>query len=489
MRIRPSVCVPALPTIVILASLGGGCDSSSNPAPDAGAADSSVPADAPADHPPPDSALADAAGDAAACPTPGGPTTHPGGNLTTTETWTAAASPHVVAGTIFIRDGGKLTIEPCAEVLLAASASIKVAQPLTPNMGDLTATGSASRPIRFRGMDGARWGSIDLVTPGKVRLSYVTLEGGGGDTDVGGATLAATGNLVTAPPAADLFVDHVTVKSSLGAGVMLRSAARFAAGSTQLVVESSGSDTSPYPVRIDPHAIDNLPDGKYTGNRTDEILIADEGVNSSRGLQENATLRDRGVPYHVLTVDMTGLRIGGSQMDATPALLTIEPGVTLKFEPNGALEIEHFTGTQPATGILRAIGTAAKPIVFTSAAATPAPGDWKGLWYGGVISPMNALDHVKIQYAGGECLCGLATCSDIAAHEAAVILTSPPPSAFITNSTLSSSKLHGIHRGYEYQGTTFDFRPTNTFESIAGCPQTLPVLTGQTCPDPRPMCD
>jgi hypothetical protein len=483
---------PAVSFVVVLL---WGCGSSTT-SPDARPADTAPPAvDAAPDRAAPDVAGADRAGDGAAdasdaaCPAPGAPTTHAGGNLTTAETWTAVGSPHVVAGTIYIREGGKLTIEPCAEVLLAANVSINVAQPLSPNMGDLTAMGTAARPIRFVGMGGARWGSIHVITPGKVRLAHVTLEGGGAEMHLDGASLVAQGSLTTTPAAADLFVDHVTIKGSRGAGVALRAAARFAAGSTQLVVERSGDDTFPYPVRINPHAIDGLPDGRYTGNGTDEILIVDEGVNMSRGLHENATLRDRGVPYHVRTVDQTGLRVGASRMGAMPATLTIEPGVIMKFEREGALEIEYSAGPQPATGILRAIGTAAKPIVFTSAAATPAAGDWRGLFYGGAISPMNALDHVRVEYAGGDCSCGGPTCSAITDHDGALILSAPPPSAFITNSIFSFSLLHAIHRRYEYEGTTFDFRPTNTFTSNAGCPQTRPVVKGQTCPDPRPMCD
>jgi len=102
---------------------------------------------------------------------------------------------------------------------------------------------------------------------------------------------------------------------------------------------------------------------------------------------------------------------------------------------------------------------------------------------------MNRLDHVRIEYAGADSLSGRPTCSNITEHDAALMLASPPPSAFVTNSTFSFSKLHAVHRGYEYEGTTFDVKPTNTFTANGGCAQTLPVQKGMACPDPKPACD
>ncbi len=65
----------------------------------------------------------------------------------------------------------------------------------------------------------------------------------------------------------------------------------------------------------------------------------------------------------------------------TGGTLTIEPGTTIKGKNGSALTI-----TKNAK--LSAVGTAAKPIVFTSAAATPASGDWGGVVMAGK-APIN----------------------------------------------------------------------------------------------------
>lgn len=159
----------------------------------------------------------------------------------------------------------------------------------------------------------------------------------------------------------------------------------------------------------------------------------------------------------------------------------------MRFAPGGALKVQHFSSEEPSTAALRAMGTAEKPIVFTSANDAPAAGDWVGLWYGGRAQPTNALEHVKIEYAGAWCSCILNTCSAITEHEGAIILTAQPPGAFVKNTTFANIAGHGITQGYT--GTFVDFRPTNSFIGVAGCEQTRPRDVSTQCPNPKPACD
>jgi len=115
-------------------------------------------------------------------------------------------------------------------------------------------------------------------------------------------------------------------------------------------------------------------------------------------------MRARGVPYRILG----SLRVGGGDELAT---LSIEPGVRLRFERGAWLYVEFFSSDQPATGALRALGSAAEPIYFTSAQAAPAPDDWGGIKFNSVLDPSNRLDHVVIEYAGSDCSCVQNTCS------------------------------------------------------------------------------
>jgi hypothetical protein len=474
--LKPSlVYLPAFVLASLVSAVAIGCSSSAtspspSPGADAGADADATPA--PADGP----VVID-------CPTPtGGPTSH-SGDVKGDETWTAAASPHIISSSVAVRDGAKLTIEPCATVLVAQDQRLSVAFPLTPNTGTLIAEGTPEHPIRFAGQDGARWADLYIDAPGTARLKYVTLEGGGSNAGdgTGGATIFVNGDSVL-PADPTILLDHVTIKGSANAGLWMRAGATFLPGSTDLVVTQSGSDTSPYPVRIEEHSMDGLPTGSYTGNKIDEILLQSFGTGiAGGGLIVDATLHDRGVPYRV----GGHFNVGGGNTRAT---LTIEPGVTIKFEPQSSLRIQTFTGDTPANAAIVAVGTAAKPIVFTSAAAVPQPGDWEGLWFGGSLEPTNRLDYVHIEYAGWDCGCIFNTCSDITTHEGAVILTNPPPNgAFITNSTFKAIAGHGVTEGFG--GSLVNFRPTNTFD-VSKCVQTLPkVPSPLSCPNPLPACD
>ncbi|MBX3207449.1 MAG: hypothetical protein KF764_20545 [Labilithrix sp.] len=444
-------------------------DSASAPdvAPDGGATDGGV--EAPID-----------------CPAPtAGPTKH-AGDVKGDTVWTAAGSPHIVERDVNVRDGAKLTIEPCAEVRLAAGAKIQVAYPLTPNTGTLIAEGTAEKPITFSGEDGARWGSVYVHAPGTARFAYAKLEGGGGGDFDHGATLAVYGDgEVPAKPL--LFVDHVTVAASLGTGVFMARRSTFMPGSTDLTITKSGSDAYPYPLEMSEHAIDALPTGSYTGNAKDEIFLSNLGVGTAgTGLAVDATLHERGVPYRVGENKRGDFIVGGEE--GTVTTLTIEPGVVMRFEPETAFKVQTFTTDKPSTAAVRALGTADKPIVFTSAASTPKAGDWRGLWFGGIPQPTNAFEHVRVEYAGFHCSCSLNSCSSSETRpEAAFIFTAQPPSAFIRNSVFKDVAGNAVTQGFD--GVFVDFRPTNTFERVSGCVQTLPRELDGTCPNPKPVCD
>jgi len=74
--------------------------------------------------------------------------------------------------------------------------------------------------------------------------------------------------------------------------------------------------------------------------------------------------------------------------------LTIAPGSVLEMAGNAYLVVG---------GTLMAQGTADAPIVFTSASAKPAPGDWGFVQIATAAgSPTSTLDHVQMFYGGGK---------------------------------------------------------------------------------------
>lgn len=410
------------------------------------------------------------------CPVPtSGPTIHDS-VIEADEVWRADEGPHIVEQWITVRSGATLTIEPCATVEIAAGKGFSIAYPTSPNTGSLIAEGDAGHPIVFRGKDGARWGHVLFAPGGTGRFVHTTFENGGSD-DVTGATLLIQGD-GTFPTRRDVFVDTVTIRDSLGVGVHVERLAGFADGSTDLVVTESGSDTFPWALYIDEHTIDTLPRGTYTGNVRDAIF-----VDPTAHLVEDTLMKNLGVPYVVGTFPADSLVIGGSESPLTT--LTIEPGVRVEFHPGSALEVDHYTGEVAATGVLVAEGTADEPIVFTSSAETPSPGDWQGLSFGGIARTENSLKHVRLEYTGADCGCIFVSCSAIDAYEGAVIFSQQPPRAFVEDSVIAHGSAHGVVLGY--QGATVDFEAGFTFEDLGGCRQTLPVV--DTCPDPKPACE
>jgi hypothetical protein len=420
----------------------------------------------------------DAGGDVvAACPATTGPTMHPAGSLTADETWSAAASPHVVQGDVTIPKGKTLTIEPCATVQVAEGHYFYV-------NGSLVADGTTTQPITIGPQTaGTRWASIEIDDPGPVDLAFVTISGGG---DLPNSTLGTTirGNGTTATgPSPILKVANVTITDSAGFGIDLSGLGAFIDGSHDLVISSSGiaDPGHPYPITINTQAATSIPSGTYTGNGKDEIQIH---ADSPRALVDvDVTLHDRGVPYHVGGGGANNVLEVGK--DGGLATLTIDPNVTLRFEPGGQFVIGHYSNNNPPEGVLVAQGTAQQHITFTSAAATPAPGDWMGLLFTNSISGSDMLAYVDVDYAGGSCSCVVGCIPQNMTSDAAIIFFNQPSSGMITNTTISHSAMHGIDRAWDGASTP-SFLGAVTFNDIKGCHETVPRDQNNACPSSIP---
>lgn len=408
------------------------------------------------------------------CPTPaGGPTTHASGSVDT-ETWTAAGSPHIVPSTLGVR--GTLTIEPCAEVLIAGGASITVGA-----TGKLVAEGLATKPIRIGARDaGKPFARLQASNGGTLRLAYATIEDGGDPqnsvVDVTGA-IYAQGEDQTAPTQPTVFVDHVTIKGSRSNGLLLHNGAGFAPGSQDLVVTGSAE----HPLSIWARAVGTVPTGKYTGNAVDEIVLPAGG--GAEAIHEDATMKNRGVPYRVGNSLSAGTLVVERQAPSSPGLatLTIEAGVKVRVKKGGIIQVQRFVGSSPAQGALVVNGTAAAPVVFTSAEAAPAAGDWRGIWFGLVPAPGNKIDFARVEYAGGLSASGSSACNAPGNNDAAIRIFGLPSRAFVTNTTILESAGHGIDRGWADDDKP-DFLATNTFTAIVQCKQSYPRDTNGACP-------
>ncbi|MBL9025320.1 MAG: hypothetical protein JNL21_24210 [Myxococcales bacterium] len=382
------------------------------------------------------------------------------------ETWSAADSPHIVGADLLVPAGVTLTIEPCAEIRLEAERKILVE-------GNLVGAGKADERILFTAADSsAPWGYLEVTDPGRMAFAYTTIEGGGAIGATAFGMVDARGDqLLPAAPVLDF--DHVTVRGSSAFGISLRENAGFSETSSDLTITGSAKA----PLRILPRLATNVPDGDYTGNTADEIVVENE-VGGNIDL-EDVTFHDRGVPYQIGgETTLAELVVGPS-----PVTMTLMPGVVFAFNPNGRLTVDVSGQTG---GIVVAEGTADKPIVFTSASAAPAGGDWIGIWVEHVDAATR-FSNVEIRYAGGPSGASSFHCEpdgSFSDEDALITFFEKPDASVLTSSLLSDSPKRGVNLAY--YGDTVDLLSSNTFENIAGCKLTTPRPEVGICPSSSP---
>lgn len=409
------------------------------------------------------------------CPEPVGEGTLHEWALGGGETWTAAGSPHVVRGVLSVPAGETLRIERCAVVLFEEDAGVAVREP----GAVLEVDGEPGREVRLEGLDGALWSGLEVRHPAFADLRHARLVGAGADRFLDHATIFAAGDQLT-PAKAPLRVQDVTVQGSAGPGVVMVAASRFADGSEGLTITGSGGEELPYPLVVGEQAVDSIPDGDYTGNGADEILIREDGADGTWGFVHDTTMRPLGVPYR--TAPGTSLYVGGGTTSAT---LTIEAGVTVRFAPGTQLGV--FASDGGGLGVLRVLGTPDEPVVLTSAEETPHAGDWTGVYFHGAVNERDRIEHARIEYAGGWCGCSLVHCNAVGFYEAAVVFEDHAPEGVLTDSRIAHSAGHGVLRGWTGPGPSF--ADTNEYVDIAGCRETEPPDAKGECPDPLVSCD
>jgi hypothetical protein len=408
-------------------------------------------------------------GAASCAPANGTVVTH-GTSIGASETWAGDGVTHSVPNSIDLNAPATVTIQPCAIVSLGAGATIDV------NAGaSLVAAGTGpGGSISFVRAGGQPWGALRATSATSlVDLSWTTLQGGGG---LGGsyanAAIVGIGAGFTSPPAPHLRLRDVIIDSPVGGGVYLDAGGGFTADSAGLTVQGAPG----YVLSLGIMALSNVPSGNYaSGNGLPMANVVGTF---------NVTLDTIIHKYLPVRIQVSGLRVAPAT-GTTPVTLTVEPGARLLFPrlaptTTGAMVTFGTNGSSPnnLVGVLEAQGTAAEPIVFTSGEATPAAGDWAGLWLD--TANGSQLDHVVIEYAGGANGIGSNNCKDQATEDQGGLLVGDletqyvPPSNLLTNSTIRFSAGYGIVAMWVAAArNTPDLTATNSFSGNALCAQTF----------------
>jgi len=354
--------------------------------------------------------------------------------------------------------------------------------------GALVAEGTASQPVTFEAWDSDNpWNSIEVRYPATVSLTHVVMQDGGAErVNYEGALL-----FVEADDAAQgldqvmriVKVDHVTLKDSGGYGIFMGGLVGFTGDSTALTITGCGQDGPDtdgrfvQPIRLTAMAMGTLPSGQYTGNAADVILVFGDD-----GIWRDVTVRDLGAPYQLWSYHYA-IDVYQDPAEGPAPTLTIEAGVEMRFEEGERL---HMGTGWPSyhPGALQILGTAATPVVLTSAAAAPAPGDWIGVEFEEPGGANNSITHARIAYAGGDnghsnYSCGVGDHGD---YGAVTFFGWRPGSAFVTSSEIRHSAANGFVRGWDGKGgPDFTEDTDNTFIDIPECDQTNPKYA--ECPD------
>ena len=384
----------------------------------------------------------------------------------------ATARSHLIPNTIAINAPATVTIQKCAIVKLADNVLIDVRGASTgTSAASLVAAGNdaAVGVVYFRSTTAPpsaahRWGGLrGLNANSHIDLEYASL------SDVAPASTAAAivmqGGGTLPDPVLKVFV---TVLFNLGGPGIHLSNAAFTSDSGFLAISGAPG----YPLEMSAMALGSVPSAIFSANLHNEILVVDNA-----NIFDNLTIGTP-VPIHFKT---DGVHVGGLAPTFVPNVtLTLNAGVTLMFEgltgpPMVVFGDQGQTTDKNAALIVR--GTPFSPVVLTSGAAAPAPGDWAGLWL--ATSNGSQIDNAIIQFAGGDAHVGPQSCGPFdpsivqRARNTAALLVGDgtdqqyvPPANLVTNTTFrNNTGSYAIDAVWEAPGFGPDLTASNIFGS------------------------
>ncbi|MCB9743737.1 MAG: right-handed parallel beta-helix repeat-containing protein [Alphaproteobacteria bacterium] len=304
-----------------------------------------------------------------------------GATIPSSVTWPNHGIPYVVDGDVKLEGiaaaPAVLTIDPGVELRYEPDSSMMLSQ--RSGASGLIVDGTESEPVLMTA-DGAAvpgsWSGIAVFNGAdseQLRLSNLIIEYAGDEAYDAGIYMEASA----------IYVENLEIRHSLRRGMTMTNQARFAAGSSGLVIHDCDQ-----PLIVPAGYVHMVPlDSQLTGNNLDYMYI------------RNDTQVDTSVTWRPLGgVDWwveDNLRVGNRNVDGI--VLTLEAGVVLRFEAETELQVGDSTTF--GTASIRTLGTASQPVVLTSASAYH-PGAWVGLTVGPYCTsdPVH-LEHLEVAWS------------------------------------------------------------------------------------------
>lgn len=331
-----------------------------------------------------------------------------------------------------------LTIVAGTRVLMASDGFLHVSP-----FGDgsaLVAIGTASKPIVFTSESSSPlagdWECVHITgSSSQSEIRHAVFEYGGNPCSTTGADHEGMLQINSSARA----VSNVTFRNSRTYGVFIQND-----GGVREFQDNTFSDNMQAGIRIAAPQLLALGTGLTFEDDNDRIE-----VDSTFSLDTTGTIRGQSVPFRI----SSGLSFRGG------AEVTLEAGVVFAFTGNSLDVFSANIITQ---------GTADKPVVFTSAAATPTAGDW-GCITMSSLSGTPRFDHTRFEYAGNGAGC-------TGAERETALDASGSDNTVITNCTFSHIAGSAI-QGNPCQNAAWCM---NTFEDVEVGPLACdfgPVIT------------
>jgi len=214
------------------------------------------------------------------------------GTISQNTQWTADKSPYLATGSLIVKQGVTLTIDPGVTVKFNPNTAFQVD-------GTFVARGTKEKPITFTPAQGANpggWGYIlftDKSTPSKLddagnyiegsTLEYATIEYAGGVQDIGAALRTNVSNLL---------IDHCTIRNSAAIGVFVD------AGKGAVIRNSTIRDNKNYGISGSTSLKVAITNNTITGNTGGGITVGGTATITNNTITGN-TAPDRGGGIYV----------------------------------------------------------------------------------------------------------------------------------------------------------------------------------------------
>ncbi len=310
-----------------------------------------------------------------------------GGTVAATGTWTQPGIPYTIINDITLAEAATLTIAPGTTVQFQDTDD-----DLTID-GTLLAIGEATAPITFTTNEAepepGQWGSVTIRNQATDSLlRHIIVEYGGQFRDEQFRIQDASPTL-----------EQVTFRQSRAAGLGI-------SGGQPVIRDCHFAENLGFAATATVSAFPTLTDLSAVDNGSDAI------GRSGGSITQSGTWPFPGIPYKI-TND-----------------ITVQSGITLTIAPATIVQFQDSDDDLTIDGVLRARGTEANPIRFTSDAVEPGPGQWgEILLRNQGEQDRSDLSHCIVEYGGGF-RASMLTCD--AAHPV------------ITSTTIQFARDHGM---------------------------------------------